>query len=181
MNVTDTEAALHNIDQNAKVYSSARNLLAMRVRALQSEIQALTARRLPGIKGAAVIEADAKRTLSESIRIVPHLFVQPRTITLHGIKLGLKKGAGCIDWENDEKLAAKIQKLLPEQFDVLVKVTRKPLAKALQALEIEDLKKLGCTIEGTGDMVVIKDAAGAVDKFLATLLNEEEQTTEAAS
>lgn len=160
------------IDGLAKRYAAKRSDLADRVQAYEEALRRLQITWAPVIKERAAKAAEAQGELEAEIRGRPDLFIKPRTMTLHGIKLGFQKGKGVIDWADDEKLAERIEKNHPEQYDVLVKTTHKPIAKALAALSVADLRKLGCQVEETGDAVYIKAADTEIDKLVARLLDE---------
>ncbi len=164
--------ALHEIDALAKKYASERAIVAHRVDVLEKRREELNNSLLPGIKTAYVAASGAQAALIGAIQRNADLFVKPRTITLHGIKVGFQKGKGSIDWIDDEKLAEKIRDMLPEQFAVLVKTSNKPIKKALQSLDVKTLRKLGCTVEETGDYVFVKAADSDVDKLIARVLKE---------
>lgn len=171
-NPSPTADALVAIDVAAKAYSQSRETVAERVATYNKEIAAVNRRLLPGIKSASVNAKFFQANLTEQVQAHADLFVKPRTMTLHGIKLGFQKGKGTIEWADDEKLADKIEKLLPELAETLVKTTRKPIAKALQTLDVKTLRALGCTVEETGDFVVVRAVDTAVDKLVARILAE---------
>lgn len=158
------------IEAKAKSLASARQMLSGFVTSLNEEIEDAKRRYLHHIKNAVNRAAQRHEELRDAIEASPELFESPRTVVLHGIKLGYRKGAGGIDWDDDERTADLIKKHLPKQFDVLVKTTRKPQKKALSSLDVADLKRIGCTVEGTSDVVVIKATDSEVDKIVTALL-----------
>ena len=81
---------------------------------------------------------------------------------------------------HDETMESVFNPLIEKHFtkaqmELLIKPTRKPIAKALVDLDVGDLKKLGCRVEATGDVVVIAPAKSDVDKLVKTLLAEGEE------
>jgi hypothetical protein len=62
------------------------------------------------------------------------------------------------------------------QDDLLIKITKKPIAKALADLDVSDLKRIGCRVEATGDIVVIASTDSEVDKLVKALLADEVET-----
>jgi hypothetical protein len=166
---------LSEIDKLTKTFSEARQMLADRVRGLEDEIQAIKRKRLPTIKTSVnavmIRQAELKAALDES----KALFVKPKTIILHGIKIGFQKAKGKISWADDAQVVRLIKKHLPDQADVLIKITEKPIKDALINLPAADLKKIGVTVEETGDQTVIKSTDGEVDKFVDALLKDETQ------
>ena len=169
------------IEKAAKTLRAARDLLTERATSLHDEIQSATKRKLPGLRNAVATVAQADADLKAAIEQAPTLFVKPRTVVLHGLKLGYQKGKGQIDWESDEQVAKLIRRHFAEQFDVLCKTTEKPLKAALANLTVAELKKLGITVEETGDVVFVKDATAGVDKLVKALLKGVEDDAEVAA
>ena len=175
-------ATMTEIEAAAKVARDARNRLGERAAVLQGSIEELKRRHIPGLKTAVAKVADADAQLLALLQAAPHLFVRPRTVVFHGIKIGYKKGAGKIEIADPEAVVKLVRKHFPEQFDLLVKTTERPIKKTLQELSAAELKKLGITVEATGDVCFIADATDAVDKLVAALLKgEEEEEAEAAA
>ncbi len=165
---------LSEIEQKTKDYADARSVLGDRVQRLNDEIEAIKKRLLPGIKKAVEIAAERKAILKASIEEGSSLFVKPRTIVAHGVKVGLEKGKGKVEWEDDDQVVKMIEKHFPDQADVLIKTKKTPVKKALSQLTVAELKKLGITVEETGDQVVIKGTDSDVDKLVKALLKEHE-------
>jgi hypothetical protein len=152
-------------------YAEDREELARLVRALNNEMEALKNRCLPRIKKAVADCAARHDRLAGLINSAPELFNDPRTVTFHGIKIGFRKGVGKVDWEDDAKLVAAIEKMFTaDERAKLIKTTKKPISKAVQNLKAETLQKLGCTIEATGDVLVIAPVDGEVEKIVSALL-----------
>lgn len=174
---------LATIEQHCRHYADARTDLAAEVQSLNDKIEQLKRDALPKLKHLVARAAERKSVLKGHIESAPELFVRPRTVIFHGIKAGYQKGAGSIDWEDDAKVVALIEKhYSPARADLLIKTTKKPIAKALADLDVAELCKLGCTIEPTGDYVVIRPTDSAVDKIVDALLKgaTAESETEAA-
>ncbi|TAK81737.1 MAG: hypothetical protein EPO20_24025 [Betaproteobacteria bacterium] len=170
-------ATLNEIDSQTKAYSAARGELSDAVGLLQEAIQSMTRKHLPVIKRRVQAAKDAEAALRATIEGNPDLFVKPRTLTLHGIKVGFRKAVGKLDWEDDGQVVKLIKRYFGDQADVLIVTKEKPAKEALEQLAAADLKKLGITVEETGDVVVIKDTASDVDKLVKALLKEDEEAT----
>ena len=167
-------ATMEDINQKTKEYSEARGVLEGRVQHLNNMIEEAKRRLLPGIKRAVDAAAEKKAALKAAIEEGAGLFQKPRTVVMYGIKVGLKKGVGEIEWEDADQVIKLIKKHFADQADVLIQTKEKPLKKALQQLSVADLKKLGITVEETGDQVVIKGTDSDVDKLVKALLKEHE-------
>lgn len=178
---TPNEITLASIEHAAKEFSDARKRLTDRVVDLKRETEAITRKRLPGIREAVALAAVARSMLERAILAAPSLFVKPRTINLHGVKVGYQKGKGGLDWDDSDALVQRIEKLCPELADTLLRVKKEPVADALEQLDAATLKKLGVRVVESGDTVVIKDAAGNVDKLVAKLLEEHADRSQEAA
>jgi hypothetical protein len=162
--------SLQTIEQLTKEHAADRTVLAERVQALHDEIDQAKRRKVPGIKSAVSKARDSRLRLASAIEHEPSAFEQPRTRVFHGIKVGLQKAKGKLSWLSAEKVIELVRKHFPERADVLIKTTEKPVKKALQGLPAGDLKKLGCTIEETGDQVVIQPINTEIDELVDALL-----------
>lgn len=168
-----TNPAILPIEAAAQHYAAERSELAERVAEFEQEVQRLRLAYLPGIKLHAAKAADLQSRLESLIVQNKSLFNDPRTITLHGIKLGLQKGKGKISFDDPDKLVERIRAQLPKaQAESLLKVETTPILTALAQLDGTVLKKLGVTVTGTGDAVVIKAANGDIDKLVERILEE---------
>ena len=168
-------ATLNEIDVKTKTFADARGQLAQAVGDLQDELRVIERKYLPIVKRRVAVAKDAQAALRAAIEESPSLFTKPRTLTLYGVKVGYQKGKGTMDWEDDERVVLLIKRHFPKQAEILISTVEKPSKAALGELPVDDLKRLGITVEGTGDVVVIKDAAGEVDKLVKALLKEEEE------
>jgi len=165
--------SLATIDDLAKHYAKARTLVAARVHELEAEIASLQRRRIGGIKVAAAEAEDISARLRAAIEAAPELFEHPKTLTLHGVTLGFRKGAGKAVWDDDAKVCALIRKHFPPaQAEVLILTEERPSADALKQLDARELARVGVRLEGTGEFVIVKSADSAVDKLVAKLLKE---------
>lgn len=165
--------AINEIETLAKEYACARAALAARSVVLNDEVQALYRRKIAGIKACAADAVDCQARLVAAIEKHPDLFVKPRTMTLHGIKLGFQKGKGKIEWDDNEKVLAAIARNYPEQVaEQLIITSRTPSKDALAQLPAADLRKLGVTVADASDFVFVKATDSEVDKLVAKILKE---------
>ena len=172
MNATDTPT-LAAIEPLAKTLATARATLDERVTALQDELTASRNRRLPGIKSAVAAAKEAESALEQAIVASPELFKEPRTIVVHGLRVGFAKGRGKIEWADEATVVDKIKKLFPDQAQVLVKTVETVRKKALGALKTDELKRLGCVVREAGDHVYIAPVDDQVSKLVKRLLKED--------
>lgn len=169
-----SEIGLAEIERATRRYADERAKLVDIVAALNEKVDALRREALPMIKKAVAATAEKHSSLKGLVEQAPDLFVKPRSVVFHGIKVGMQKGKGGIDWDEDDKVVALIEKHFSRsQAELLIKTTKKPIAKALEGLDVADLKRIGCRVLDTGDQVLIKATDDEVDKIVAALLKEE--------
>jgi hypothetical protein len=166
------DSELVKIELLTKDYAECRKVLENRIVRHRSLMQAITRRLLPGIKSAVANANDAKAKLTNQIDAHRELFEKPKTQVFHGIKVGLKKGSGAVEFDDEALVIALIKREFPEQKEALIKVKETLRKKALAELTIEDLEKIGAVMEGTQEYVLIKDTVSNVDKLVAALLKE---------
>ena len=160
------------IEALTKNYAGARAIVSERVNALSTEVQDAQRRKLPGIKSALAEAADAKGKLEAAIEAGRGLFVSPRTITVTGIKVGLKKGRGKVTWADADRVIALIKKFFAPRSTTLITTTEKLKKTGLDTLSAEELKKIGCAIGEAGDHVYVAPADTDLDKLVARMLKE---------
>lgn len=171
--------AILPIEAAAQHYANARAALADRVNAFEIAQRTLLAQWLPIIKERAAKAADKQAGLKALIEAHPALFVEPRTLTIHGIKFGFQKGKGQIEWDDADKVVERLRAhFTKQQVEAFLDVKTTPRKSALLCVEAGTLKKLGCTLTGTDDQVVIKASDSEVDKLVARLLEEGSQKKE---
>jgi len=173
-----SKPTIDTIERLTKAHAEHRAELAERVAALDEELRAAKARYLRSIRGAVLRAKESRLELHNAIDAARELFERPRSRILHGIRVGLQKGKGKVAYEDADQVVALIKKRLPDQADVLIATEEKPVKSALVNLSADDLMRIGCKIEGTGDEVLIKPADSEVDKLVAALLDDQEESVE---
>ena len=162
--------SMTDIETRARKYAEARDTLRDLCAALNDGIAALQKEHLPGIRKAVRRASEAESHLKALVESAPELFQKPKTVTLHGVRLGYMKGKGGIAWDDNDAVVNAIIKYLPEQAEALIRWTGKPLKEALNQLDVASLKKIGCRVVDTGEIVFIKAVDSAVDKMVEALL-----------
>ncbi|MEN6375350.1 MAG: host-nuclease inhibitor Gam family protein [Smithella sp.] len=171
---------LGEIEILTKEFAATREILAERVRKIEDIIAKVRKHRLPGIKSAVNTVIEKQAALKAALEEGRSLFVRPKTMIMHGIKVGFQKAKGKISWADDDQVVKLIKKHLPDQADVLIKTTEKPIKDALANLSAADLKRIGVTVDDTTDQVVIKSTDSEIDKFVEALLKDDTKVEEAA-
>ncbi len=139
---------------------------------MQGELDRLKARHLAGLREAVRLSRAARAQLDAGIQAHPELFDRPRTVIMHGVKIGLAKGKGRLTIADERATILKIKQMFGPNAADFLHLTVSPNKTALGELSAGALKKLGVTVAATGDVVVIKPAAGGLEQFLSLLLPE---------
>lgn len=174
-------AHMSEIARLTQVYASERSQLAGRVQALEEEMARIKRRALPGIKRAVARVAEAHDRLRAALEESPELFQRPRTVVIAGVRVGWEKGKGRLVWDDPDQVVRLIKRHFPDQAEVLIRTREEPVRKALAQLSVAELKRIGVTVEETGDQVVIRPTDGQVDKLVDALLRDAERLEEDAA
>lgn len=161
---------MEDIEVLTKTYADAYGELSRNVAVITEAMDAIKKKALPGIKRAVEKAAQSKVALAEAVAAAPALFEKPRTQIFHGVKVGLQKGKGGIDFQDADAVVARIKRYGFDDPSDYLHVVESPNKEALEKLEAAVLKKLGCEIVAVGDHVVIKLVAGDVEKTVNALL-----------
>ena len=166
------EVTLETIERKAKAYADRRGMLRDCLQQVERELAAIKRRHMKELKRHIALTADCETELSAAIMAAPELFVKPKTQILHGIKVGFRKGPGGLDWEDDDDLVRRIERLFPDDDEAerYLIIKKKPSAEALEDLDAAQLKRLGVTIVDTGEEVVIKPVETDIEKLVKALL-----------
>lgn len=165
-------ATMEEIEKLTATFAARHEALAGSMMAFRDDQSALERKHFPRLRRLAVAMKEAQANLHAALEASPHLFERPRTVVLHGIKVGFQKAKGRIDWEDDDQVVKLIRRHFGEQFDLLVKTVHKPAKDALAQLSAAELKRLGIAVAETGDVVFVKPVDSGIDKALKALLKE---------
>jgi len=168
---------LEDIENLTRAYAVARKTLAGAVGKLQEDIDTAKRRRMQSIKDAVAVAADTHSKLSAAIDGSRENFVKPRTITIAGIKIGMRqvKVGIALEKEDEDAVIARIRAQLPkDQVELLIRKKESVDRNALVDLSEPDLKRLGVKVIKVHDEVYIKPTDGEVDRLVNALLKEAE-------
>src|SRR5258708_6319491 len=122
-------ATMGQIETAAQAFSRKRRALADVCEGFQADIEATKRRHLVALK-LAVAEAKAEHAgLCSLLQQSGELFKKPRSVVLHGVKLGYQKGKGKMVIDDEVKTIALIEKHFPDQAEVLITTTKSPAKK----------------------------------------------------
>lgn len=171
---------LTDIERLCAAFAAAHGDLSGAVAELEDQVRALKRARIGAIRRLGARAADAKDRLRAAVEESPELWEKPRTRVMHGVKVGMQKGRGVMEWSDGAKVVARIRELYDDEAGVLIRTTETPNKDGLAGLPVGELKRLGITVTETDDQVVIKVIGSDIDKFVDALLKDDDLREAAA-
>jgi hypothetical protein len=163
--------SLASIEALTREYAEAHSKLATVATECATKMEAVKTEYLGQLRNLAADVDEKHEILSRAIQKAPGEFEKPRSRVFHGIKVGINKLVGKLTFTDEERTLKLIEKHMPDQFDILVATTYSLNKDAIGTLSADDLKKIGGTVSGANDQVVIKPVAGDIEKLVAGLLS----------
>ena len=163
---------LATIEKSCQAYESDAAELETSIRALELELEQVKSRHLGKIKRQAAAVATSEAALRNQIEASPGLFIKPRTLTIHGIKVGYTTSKGSVVFADEESVIKRIRQFLAGEEDTYIRTKESVDKDAVRTLDAADLKRIGCTIEGQGDTVVVTRTSGEVEKLINKLVTK---------
>ncbi len=160
------------------IVAFARSFAAARAttEALAEDIKALQRKALAGrlraLRNRIAEQSASEDALRTAILARPDLFVSPRTITVDGIRLGLRKQPGAISLDDEALTIERLRARFPDQAEALIRVKETLDRSALRKLPAGELAQIGVTIAKASDEVTIVAAQGDLDRIVAALLDD---------
>lgn len=171
-----TERTMQEIEDLTKDFADARDALLKEMEMLETAIKRLRDSRMQEIRRLVGEARNAHALLDAAVVDSKSLFTRPKTRVMHGVKVGFQKQPGQVLFADADQVVKLIRKHFADQADTLIKVTETPVKKALSQLTAAELKKIGVTVQETGDRVVIKPADSDIGKIVDALLADEGDT-----
>lgn len=171
---------LIEIENSARALAEAREDLNALGKCINTEIEAVYGQHRSKLRRMVGEWAAEQARCEMLVRNAPELFEKPRTQVFHGIKVGFRKGVGGLDWDDDDAVVQRIEKMFGKQAEGFLIISKTPAKDILADLPASDLKTLGITVEKTGDVVVVKAVDTAVDKTVKALLKHAAKELEEA-
>jgi hypothetical protein len=171
-------ATMQEIEKQAAKLAAARDILTAEWLAEKEELAEVERKHLASIRRFTATFSVAHENLTKLIAESPGLFEKPKSVILHGVKLGYRKGSGKIEWDDDDAVIKLIRKHCPDLVDVLIQKKEKPLKGPLGELPADILKKLGITVEDTADVAFAALADGDSQKMIKALLKKQTEEVE---
>lgn len=168
---------LQEIQKRATALSECRDRLSTLFLTLQGNLDTVKNGSMAEIKRVARQVAREHNELVAAINAHPELFEKPRTYVVEGIKFGMQASQGSLEWADDDKVCERIAALaaagdIPaDQVELLVTVTKKPVASAIRQLSPDLRRRIGVRLEGDGDQPLIKSVDSTIEKAVTSVIN----------
>lgn len=163
-------ATVREIEELAQKFAARRDALVGSMMAFREEQSMLERKHFGRLRRLVVATREAESVLLAAIEQSPEHFDKPRSVIFHGIKLGYRKGTGKLEMDDVDRTVQLIRRHLPDQVEILIETKAKPVKPALLQLDAATLKRIGCTVEDTGDVAFAKPIDSEVEKALKALV-----------
>lgn len=165
---------LSKIRDAAQVLAARHRVLTDLAAAQQAQIaqaiEPITRQFRGAIDAAAAEEAEALAELQALVEAAPALFVRPRSITVDGVKAGFRKEEDSLDWNDEQAVIARIENLLPESADLLIRTETTLVKDALGQLSDAHLQRIGVRKVLGADKAFVAIGESDLDKLVKTIL-----------
>lgn len=170
MAVRETPPEITAIDPLARQYADAQLDLDRLTNELKVEIDAAVRRQWRELKQAITRAAERYEALYGAVTEARGAFEKPKTRILHGVRVGYRKAHDIVEVFDADRSCALIKKALPDQQDVLISITERPVMDAIEQLTDDELKRIGCRRVPGKDEPVVKFADTDLDRVVAALM-----------
>ena len=164
--------SMENILALARSFAAARGA----TEALAEDIKAVQRKALGGrlraLRNRVAEQAASEDTLRAAILARPDLFASPRTITVDGVRFGLRKRPGTISLADEAQTIGRLRARFPDRAEALIRVRESLDRGALRKLPAGELAQIGVTIANAADEVTIAAGRDNLDRVVAALLDD---------
>jgi hypothetical protein len=161
---------LADIERACKAYSDESTKLNDLVSALDADLAKVKQDHIAGIKRQATVVARREAELAQHRDDAPDLFVKPRTVIMHGVKVGYTTSIGRIDYDDEAAVIRQIRAKLADRADELIRSEESLIKDALKRLTPAELARIGCRIDGAGNIGILKLVGGDIEKLIDKLI-----------
>lgn len=138
---------------------------------LEKDLEQVKRNHLRRIKAQAGVVASAEAVLRSAVEGNPELFIKPRTLTASGIKFGYTSSDGRVTYTDAEDVIKAIRNKYTEDIaSRLIRTKEEPNKDNIKTLSADELASIGCTIEGAGEVVLVKRSGGEIDAMINKLM-----------
>lgn len=154
-------------------YEAACMTLETVIADLEERIRHTKDETMPNLKRAAAKVASFEAQLQEEITDHPDLFRKPKTLTLHGVRVGYLEAPGKLEIDDEGTAITKLRTILGHEDADQYIATKETLRKDLvRDLDPKVLARLGARVVGAGDQVIIRRSAGEIEKLLNKMVSK---------
>ncbi len=168
---------LREIETATNHYARLREELRTVAAQCHGELNQVRERYRALIRAAASSAAAAHDDLAALVDRHRHLFDKPRTRLFSGIKVGLKKQPGRLEFSDaTDRVIKLIRKRLPERADVLIRTSEDLNREAIRDLDGLEMAMIGAALVATGDTVVISHPSDEIDALIDALTTADDES-----
>ena len=160
------------IERATLYFSQAREELRTKMTAVQAELRAVGERHRLEMIALLDQATNAREELASLVLDHKALFDKPRTVSWHGIKVGMQKQPGKVKYDSEEDVIRRIKEKLPDLTKALIETSESIRKDAIKELTVQQLAAIGAALVGAGDQVLIKASDDAVDKLIKGLASD---------
>ena len=171
-----SHATIEDIVALARTFAAARATTEAVAEDIKAAQRKAVHGRLRALRNRIAEQAASEEALRTAILARPDLFVSPRTITVDGIRFGLRKQPGAISLADEAQTIERLRARFPARAEALIRVKETLDRAALRKLPAGELAQIGVTIEKATDDVVIAAASSDLDRMVAALLDDHAPT-----
>lgn len=117
-------------------------------------------------------EAEARAALEGMLIAAPHLFKDPRSLTVDGVRSGYKREADSLAWDDEAAVIARIKSLRPDLVPLLVRQQESLIHAALDGLEATLLVAFGIRQVTGVDCYFITVKDNDVERLAKTIVED---------
>ncbi len=148
--------------------------VTVRAKLLEQELYVAVApiheRHRAGLDALAELKARAEEDLMLLVVAAPDLFQKPRSITVDGVRAGYRKEEDFLDWDDPQVIIARIESLLAEQVDLLVRTEKSLVLDAVVQLDAGVLQRIGVRRVPGIDRPFVTIGDSDLDRLVKTIL-----------
>ena len=174
MKTMEIRPALLPLERQAADLAGAYENLADAVAACEAAKAEVEKSWLPEIRRLAGVVNRRRTQLLADIAARDDLFVEPRSVVLHGWKLGWRKQPGQVKVSDEPAAIVALRHVLKVAAENLIRVKESLDLRALREQPASVLAKAGVTLEADTDQPFLVRVGGDVEKLVAELLKRDD-------
>ncbi|MEM7046971.1 MAG: host-nuclease inhibitor Gam family protein [Pseudomonadota bacterium] len=167
-----TTPTLADIDTLAQTYAESHAELVALLAKIDEETRTVYERHAATLMQAATLASGHKDELVAAVDGARDLFAKPKSQTLAGVKVGLRKGIDKLTYDDDTKLIDRIVALFPDQARTLLRQKTEVNKDALKTLPSKDRQRLGVKLVSGADEPFATIAKSDAEKAAAVILEK---------